>query len=329
MTDVNNAAETSAAAVAEFNPADQHTWSPEQREHWNTTGDIPARPKKQESEPAAAPAKDGESEVATTETAAESEAASEQGKKERKPGDKLSAREELSKLRAELREAKARLDERERSRAPEPKPASTDAKAEAPKRPNALNWKGTAEEYEAAMDNWESFQRQQAVADFQRNMLQKELDVKLKGQLEEVTAKYPDAKEKIVETWKDFAEVKFPGVIRAMFDDSECLPELMYVLSDEETRSNFIETSIKNPGKAIRALAQMEADIIAKRSAPKEQSEKESKPPAEPKPRAPKPPSEVGGRGAAMEDELVGAAKEKDFSRFESEMNRRKFAKSN
>ena len=52
-----------------------------------------------------------------------------------------------------------------------------------------------------------------------------------------------------------------------MLDDSECFPDLMYVLSDKTTRSNFIETAKQNPGKAIRALAQMEADILRSRTA--------------------------------------------------------------
>ncbi|HWH56107.1 MAG TPA: hypothetical protein VN682_00680 [Terriglobales bacterium] len=116
-------------------------------------------------------------------------------------------------------------------------------------------------------------------------------------------------------------------MIRAMLDDSECLPELMYVLSDEKTRSNFIETAAKNPGKAIRVLAQMEADIKQSASPETAEATSEPKPPAEPKPRAPKPPSEVGGRGTAAEDELHSAAKANDFRTFEAEQNRRKFAK--
>jgi hypothetical protein len=43
----------------------------------------------------------------------------------------------------------------------------------------------------------------------------------------------------------------------------------------------------------------------------------------DPKPRAPKPPSEVGGRGSAMGDPAVDAAKDGDFRAFETAMNSR------
>lgn len=334
MTDENKVAEASAAAVAEpeFDPADQYTWSPEQREHWNETGEPPEPPKKpkQESAPAATPAKEAKSEP-EGKTAAESETAPKQGKKERKPGEKLSADERIAQLTAKVRDLEAG---RERSRSTEPKPSAAQPEPakqpEAPKRPNPFNWKGTAEEYDAAVETWEKYQREQAIQAFQRDAAAEVQKQKLQGQLDEVKQKYPGAQEKIAETFEAFAKVNLPGVIRSMFEDSECLPELMYVLSDEETRTNFIETATKNPGKAIRALAQMEKDIFGRRSAPTnaEHNEKsESKTPVEPKPRAPKPPSEVGGRGAAADDELRAAAASGDFRAFEAEQNRRKFAR--
>ena len=330
MKDENNA-ESSTAAVAEpeFNPADQHTWSPEQREHWNETGNQPEQPKKQESEPAATPAKEAKSEP-EGKTAAESETASKQGKRERKPGEKLSAEERIAQLLAENKDLKA---ERERSRATEPKPSAEKTEPakqpEAPKRPNPFKWQGTAEEYESAMEKWEAYQKRQAVQEFQRSEAAKAQSKELQSKVDEVKAKYPDASEKINTTFESFSKVQFPAVIWAMFDDSECLPDLFYVLSDETTRSNFIETVKTNPGKAVRALAQMEADIKAASAKTEPLEKSEPKTPAETKPRAPKPPSEVGGRGAAPEDELLGAAKDKDFRRFEGEMNRRKFAKVN
>jgi hypothetical protein len=328
VTDENKAAESSAAAVAEpeFNPADQHTWSPEQREHWNETGEQPVKPEKQESAPAAPPAKEATSEP-EGKTAAESETAPKQGKKERKPGEKLSAEERIAQLTAKVRE----MEERERSREAAPKPPSTTEPAkqpETPKRPNLATWKGTVEEYEAAMDAWEDFRRKQVLQEFQQAEAAKAQSQKLQKELDDVKAKYPDAQEKINKTFESFAKVQFPGVIVAMLNDSEVLPELMYVLSDETTRSNFIEAAQKTPGKAVRALAQMEADIRAKQSSQRteEPEKKEPKSSDEPKPRAPKPPSEVGGRGAAGEDELRTAAKANDFRGFEAEMNRRKFA---
>lgn len=327
--DVNKVAESSAAAVAEpsFNPQDQYTWSPEQREHWNKTGDVPVTPKPQESAPVETPAKEANSEP-EGKTEAESETAPEQGK--RKPGEKISAAERIAQLTAKTKELERDL-ERERSRATEPKPSTTEPakQPETPKRPNPFNWSGTAEDYEAAMEKWEAHQKNQALQEFQRNEAQRALDRKMQGQLDEARAKYPDADEKLKATLDSFSKVQFPGVIRSMLDDTECFTELIYVLSDLETRTNFIETATKNPGKAVRVLAQMERDIAAASSKSEPPAKSESKPPAELKPRAPKPPSEVGGRGAAPEDELVSAARDpKGFQRFEAEMNRRKFAKS-
>lgn len=329
--DVNKSAESSAAvAVPEFNPADQYSWSPEQREHWNETGEIPEAPKKQESASAAPPAKEANSEP-EGKTAAESETAPKQGKKERKPGEKLNAEERIAQLTAKVRE----LEERERSRETAPKPpvqTEPAKQAETPKRPNLSTWKGTVEEYEAAMDSWERYQRDQAIQEFQRTTAAEIQRQKLQSQLEEVKAKYPDADDKIKETFRSFEKVQFPGVIRAMLDDSECLPDLMYVLSDETIRNNFIETATKNPGKAIRALAQMETDIVnSRKSAPPKPeaapAKSEPKSSEEPKPRAPKPLSEVGGRGTAAEDVLRAAAESGDFRAFEAEQSRRKFAR--
>ena len=56
------------------------------------------------------------------------------------------------------------MAERERTREAAPKlPAKEPepAKAEAPKRPNPFNWKGTQEEYDAAMEVYEKHQREQ------------------------------------------------------------------------------------------------------------------------------------------------------------------------
>lgn len=327
-------AEPSAAAVAvetpkppEFNPADQHTWSPEQREHWNETGDIP-KPKKQDPAPADKPKE------AISDTAAESETASKQGTQDRKPGTKLNAEErkaqlasEIKKLSDEVKELKA---ERERSRATEPNPAAKEpTKIDAPKRPNPFQWTGTAEEFETAMEKWEAHQRDEVIQKFQREAQAEANMQRLVKQMDEVVAKYPGTtREQLGKTAAVFNEAELPGVIKNMLYDTDVLPDLMYLFTDEETRTNFIEQAQKNPGKAIRALAQMENDIKIAISAKPAVEKSESKAaPAETKPRAPKPPSEVGGRGAAPEDELRSAATAGDFRRFEAEENRRKFAR--
>ena len=320
--DVNNVAESSAAsAVAE----------PVQFDGWDDQGTPivtkKIEPKKQESEPAAAPAKEAQSEP-EGKSAAETESAPNQGKKERKPGEKLNREERIAQLTAKVRE----LEERERSRESAPKPTQEtkpEPKAEAPKRPNPFTWKGTPEEYEAALDAWEGHQKQQAILEFQRNQAAERERQNLQRQFDEAKAKYPDAEQRIKATFDSLAKVQLPPVISAMLNDSDCLPDVMYVLADETTRNNFVEMAQKNPGKAIRALTQIERDIETARAAkPTEKAEKsETKPPEEPKPRAPKPPPEVGGRGVAPEDALRQAAATNRFGEFEAEMNRRMFRK--
>jgi len=309
MTDVNTVAEPSAATAT---PTQYDGWD----EHGTPIVTKPAEPpKKQDSAPADAP-----KEANSEKHAAESETAKSQEKKGKK-----NAEERIAELVAEnkiLREER----ERERSRAQEPKPApKVEAKApEAPKRPNPYSWTGTQEEFDAAMDKYEEWRDAQSLRKAEQLLADREAGRKLQAQIEAVKQKYPDAEDKIKATMEAMVDVQLPGVIRSMLDDSEVLPDLIYVLSDETTRNNLIETSKTNPGKAIRVLAQMEADIQAKAKAPvAEKKEAKEEPPAEPKPRAPKPPAEVGGRGTAPEDAAREAARTGDFRSFEAEMNRR------
>lgn len=313
MTDVNTVADPSAATTT---PVQYDSWD----EHGTPIVSKPAEPpKKQDSAPADAP-KEAKSEP-EGKSAAEPEAAKSQEKK----GGKKTAEERIAELVSEVKSL--REAERERSRAQEPKPAEKKVEAqpqEAPKRPNPYSWTGTPEEFEAAMDKYEQWRDTESLRKHEQLLAQREAGRKLQEQVEAVKQKYPDAEEKIKATMDSMVDVQLPGVIRSMLDDSEVLPELIYVFSDETTRNKFIETAKSNPGKAIRVLAQMEADIQAKAKAPVvEKKEAKEEPPAEPKPRAPKPAAEVGGRGTAPEDAAREAARTGDFRSFEAEMNRR------
>lgn len=317
MPDVNTVAEPSAAAAT---PLHYDSWD----EHGTPIVSKPAEPpKKQDSAPADAP------KVAKSEPEGKTAAEPETAKSQERKGGKKTAEERIAELVAEnkiLREDR----ERERSRAQEPKPApKTEAKAEAaveaPKRPNPYTWTGTPEELDAAWDKYEEWRDAQALRKAEQLVAQREAGRKLQSQIEAVKQKYPDAETKIKATMESMVDVQLPGVIRNMLDDSEVLPDLIYLFSDETTRNNFIETAKTSPGKAIRALALMEAEIQAKAKAPAVTDKKEAKEeaPAEPKPRAPKPAAEVGGRGTAPEDAALEAARTGDYRSFEAEMNRR------
>ena len=346
MTDVNNAAESSAVAIAEpeFNPQDQHTWSPEQREHWNKTGDIPASPKKQESEPAASSAKATKSEP-EGKNAAESETASKQGKRERKPGEKVNADERIAQLVSKVKE----LEERERSRAAETKPPSEEKPTaaldvnqgpqapERPKRPKLSEFPNY-EAYEAQMEKYEdqlieypakrqAFEAAKAEFDKQQaRFTERQKDVRAKWDSIAAKAKEIYSEDEFNAVRTSYLGLKIPDgdPVEQYVRESE--PEiaahlLKYFGLKADDLKRITKLSARQQYKELEALETAMREELA----PGKKGE--SKPPAELKPRAPKPPSEVGGRGAAGEDALRAAASSGDFRAFEAEESRRKFAK--
>src|SRR5579862_3280427 len=100
-----------AAAVVEspaFDAANQDTWSADQLERWNTTGEIPVKPKT-EAESAAAPAsgKQTEDTEGKPKNAAESGAAPKAGDKDTK--GKPTAADRIDELNGEIKSRDARL----------------------------------------------------------------------------------------------------------------------------------------------------------------------------------------------------------------------------
>jgi polyhydroxyalkanoate synthesis regulator phasin len=323
--DVNTMAEPSTATAAPegFNPSDQYTWSPEQREHWNKTGNPPEQPKTQESAPASAPEKKAE-----PENAAEPGTAPKQEKKERKPGEKLNAEERISQLTAQVR----RLEEegRERSRPEEPKPPSQTTQ-QSPA--NYAEWRKAFKPAEWT-DKWIRENPQSSFEDATAAMADHLYDVRrayehaevqhkdavrqAQEMLRAITEKHPDAESKIKQTVQQLF-TNAPDFIKAFVNDSDVAADLLYSLSEPEALQKVLETAKTSPGKSLRMLRDMEVAFekeISKPSvAPKSQEEV--------KPRAPKPPVEVGGRGAPPEDALVAAARAGDYRSFELEQNRR------
>jgi hypothetical protein len=333
----------SAPTTIAFDAGDQNTWSREQRDDWNKTGNIPAPPK-QDSAPAAkedkkktppaesAPAKE-------TTDAAGAEPAKEQEYKartEKRFNELLST---VKKLEADLAEAK--------------KPRETAAPPTAPK---AKSEKELAEEYFKANPgkSYEDFLAKRA-REIAEDML-KERDRKaaeaavqkdLSERMTKLKERYPDADKKVFPTIEKIMTDKgIPEAVQIALSDSPMMEDLLYVLSDESTIAHFIETAKSTPLKAVRLIFQMEQDIKSERekggsgkvaavatedtekkeTPPRGEDGKFQKTPEETKPRAPKPPSEVGGKGSAPDDALRTAAQANDFRAFEAEENRRKFA---
>ena len=271
--DVKTAAEPSAAATAvvepQFNAADQYTWSQEQREHWNQTGEQPVPPKKQDSATSSTPEKKGASEP-KGKTAAEPETARPQDKdkKDRKPGEKLTADERIAQLNAKAKQLEAELAEARKTPVTKPTPeakAVEPAKAaEAPKRPNPFTWKGTAEDYEKAMDTWEAHQKQQAVSEYQMNQRFAAAQEQMKTMVEDAKARYADYETTVKPAVEQlFASAKdIPEMVQVAVNRTPHLADVLYVLGgDQKALQDFIDTAKTDPVAAIHKLFFVEQEV--------------------------------------------------------------------
>lgn len=319
MTDVNNpVAEASTAAPETREPVTYNGWD----EHGTPIVSKPDQPQTGEPAASATPAKEVESEP-KGKTAAETETAPKQ-ERERKPGEKKGAEERISQLTAEIKELKARLDTKPVEKVEE-KPEAK--QAERLKRPNLLTWTGTPEEFDKAQDAYETQERKIAIAEFQQRQAVEAARKEMSAKLEDAKRRYPDAEARIVGAAKAIIDdPQVSPVIKALLDETDILPDLIYALGEPEKLGEFIQRARNQPGKAIRELVVMENLVREELNKPAKAETIEA-PPAEPKPRAPKPPSEVGGRGAPHEDGLVAAARSGDFRAFEAEETRRKMAR--
>lgn len=353
MPDVNAViAEPSAAAqeaTPTFNPSDQNTWSSEQREHWNKTGDIPETPEAQDSAPAdkkdakeVKPEPDGKS-------AAEPGTAKTQ-EKQRKPGEKLNAEERISQLSGQVKELKTKLEERDRAReaATQPpakvetteKPTQSELKAPVKPKIDDKNADGTAkfktfEEFDEAKDKYfedlTDFKTKEALRQADQERAQKASEQVLNQQMTEARKQYADFDEVAGPILKSVFENKeIHGAVKQAINNSPVLPHLLYGLGGNQKQlDNLVALSKSDPIEAIKRLGAIEDLVIqelAKASGAKDQggdADAGKKSPVETKPRAPKPPSEVGGRGTAPEDALVAAARANDFGSFDAEQTRR------
>lgn len=352
--DVKNAAEPSAAAPVQF-------------DSWDEKGNpiVSAKtsedpPKSEEPAASAASAKETHSEP-EGKSAAETETAKEQEKPRiRKPGEKLSAGEEIAKLRKEKHDAELKakeLEERLRSREPEPKPATSDKQPKSygtyqewrkdfsPKAWKDAYLKEYAKEHPDAQYDDAAEEATLAMADFLADVRDRfrkneeevsRVTKEIATKMEEAKTRYSDFEEIIrPATQTLFTDQSIPMVVKAKIDKSEVAPDLVYALaSDKKAFDKFLAQSRTDPVAALDYVYEIEMGVKAElkkasQAKPEHNTEKvEAKPesPAETKPRAPKPPAEVGGRGASSEDPAVAAARTGDFRAFEAEQNRRAFA---
>lgn len=321
MTDVNTAvAEPSAAAapvVKEFNPSDQHSWSPEQREHWNRTGDVPEAPKKQDS----APAQDKSDKAAEADAAKPS-----QEKPKHKDKTKLSAEERIAELESTIAKIREGAGIKTEAKAAAPQPAAP--KLEEPKKPKLEEF-DSFEKYEEAKDKYyvdmADYRAKKAVEEDRQARMMAEQRTKAESEMAEAAKVYPDFEEKSKPVMKTLLEDKsIHELFTLAVSTSDVFPHLVYALSNEQAQT-LLETARKNPLLAIKQLGVLEAETRAQLAKPSKEPEA-PKTPEPPKPRAPKPPAEVGGRGTAPDDETVQAARDGNFTAFQAAENRKKFS---
>jgi len=333
-TDIST--ESVAVAVAEppsFNSEDTKTWTPAQKQEWSDTGKVTAPPKKEPAESAAAPSS-GKKTV-TTEPKGKSAAESGAAPKQKKPEKgKATTDDRIGELTGEIKRLQAQLGTLQKQPVKAAEPAK---QPEVPKRPNPFTWTGTPEDFEKAMDAYETRQfdyvRQQTVQQTQQQLREQQTAKEIESMFADVTKRYPDAKDKIVATNQKLVEAVFGtreaptkgelAFLAAFVNESEQMGDLLYTLSDGTTLDTLIQTAKSAPGKALRVLRDMERDIEAaiKKPAIVAEEHVETKPPVKTeKPPALKTPHEVGGRGAPLEDGAVAAARSGDFLAFDREM---------
>jgi hypothetical protein len=329
----------SSTAQPTFDPSDQNTWSGEQRAEWNKSGSIP-KPTKQESAPAKTSEENAASRTEDAETkSAEESATSKPQEKKAHLGTPAPKRNEQ--LRAEVQELEALLAKRKSLKAEleaEPKhdaktAASSPAKpAEPPKRPNPYTFKGTPEELDKAMDEYEAAREEYLERRFVEKQQASVRNQQFIAKVEDARARYGQEQfdATIESASKAIAEQAAPTV-KEYLQRSDLFADLLYVIGGtEKSLNDFLGSAKSDPIAAIRKLAFLEIEIGKELSKGKEKpEEKPEKPevkaeaPAKPEPRAPKPPSEVGGRGTAPTDEAAEAARSGDYRKFEAEQNRR------
>jgi hypothetical protein len=331
------------------------TLSPEQRQSWRETGEVP-QPKPQESAPAKKDAKDHAAPDSAPESKDQPRQDSAPDKSQQKPQFKPKTKEDTEKrfqeLTDRLKKAEERAEAAERRAAPEKRepeqksqPAPEPYKRLDEKEFFAKNPKATYEDYiDAAIQHGAKEQAKQVVSQelaAERQRLSQESAAKeLRVKVDEGRQRYPDMDEKLWPALKAFTEdQKIPFAVKALVNDSDVLVDLMYVLASDATEFRaFLALAKTSPGLAIRKLVTTEALVKETLSGKKkpnsetprgndgkfQRTDEAAKPEAaaEPVTRHSRVPVEVGGRGSASEDGAAAAVKANDFRRAKQEFNR-------
>ena len=322
------AAPSPAPPVTEIDRGPMVNWTREERSEFKRTLEIPEQHQPKPEEPAPSDA----AKESKADTQAEPAAAKQQENHTDKGSrGKPGAEERIGELVSETKRLKAEL---EALKAPKPEPQAKPVERQAPvtsakptvedKNQDGSPKYKTYEEYVEALSDWKFGERWAAN---QRQEQQKAVQKEIAAKVEDARTRYGKEKFDAVIFPANSAIVSDQGVspaVKAMLNDSEVLPDLLYALgSDPKELASFMDMAKTNPGKALRYIALTESLIHEELEGKKEPSA----PPAKTQTAAPKPPAVVGGRNTAPPDALESAATAGDFRRFKAEFTRRQIAR--
>lgn len=276
---------------------------------WRLSGELPEKPSSEPKPAEPAPA-DAEKDQ-TTETAGAEPAKPQE--RRRKPD----AEARIKQLNDELKRVRTELDEVRR-----PKTTQAESSPARPAQPQTYqewrktfkptvwmdsyiktNPEATWEDANAAMadhlgDVRDTFKEREMTAKQQASQLQSKVD--------DARTRYGDQLDGILAPTvsRILSEQSVSPTVKAMLNDSEVLPDLVFTLgSDSEALNSFLKMA---PGKQIRYVAALEAGIQAELSKSPERNNKGQfqPPPVKRGPEsAPEPPIEIGHRGTGSLDE--------------------------
>lgn len=334
--------QTESSTATEQSPAeiDLSSLSPEQRQTWRETGEVPQKPSKEESATSKQSSEAAsEDQAEKTSPAPEAEKDS-QERKDSKPKPRSNAETRVKELLAENKRLKSELETRSATQTksaesstakPELKPAEQSKALEAPKKPKYEDFQ-TFEEYEAAKDRYfeelTDYKSKKAVEDFQRNQTQQAQQKVLNEQVAEARKLYTDFDDKAGPVLKAvFEDAGVHQAVKEAINRSPVLPHLLYAIGGKGELAKLVEAAKTDPLDAIRQiniyeyLVMQELEKSGKSNGKAKESEEES--PAQTVTRVPKPPSEIGGRATSTEDPGVAAARANDFRGAKAEWDRR------
>ena len=212
-----------------------------------------------------------------------------------------------------------------------------------PTKPKQEDFK-TYEEFEAAKDKYfedmADYKAAKKFQEFQFEQARTAAVQRVQQKLNEAKARYssdPTAVETIQATARTLvSDQQIPLAVKAILDQSDVWPDIVYTLSKPEELAAFIKLAKENPGAAIRKAVLIEHLITQElskgskspqdgdesRVVPiRDESGKFQKTPEKEESDAPRPPREVSGRGATPPDEVTSALKNNDFRRFRDSQN--------